>query len=214
MRELFYVEQVIRCNDTVLGLKLTCVKSNESLVIICVYLPPESSKYGGDNNEIFNKLTIESYFHVDADYVIICGDFNARIGRLDDCLLNSEIPIRHIVDEELNSQGKRFVNFISDIKGCVLNGRVTPELNDVTSITAHKGKAVVNYIIMRQSEFDAIKSMEVRGCNELIDEFKLHSMLGPKCKTPDHSMLIAKLELSMTVHESLYDVNLGSINVK
>ena len=72
--------------DNVLGIQLKCKHSSEIIVIYVVYLPPVSSKYGKLNEEILNKLTIELYRQVESEYVIICGDLNARIGDRDDCM--------------------------------------------------------------------------------------------------------------------------------
>ena len=40
----------------------------------------------------------------------LCGDFNARCGKMDE---DSEgVPVRKVVDESKNSQGKALVDFL------------------------------------------------------------------------------------------------------
>ena len=108
----------------------------------------------------------------------------------------------------MNSQGSRVLNLVNDTRCCILNGRVTPKHDDFTSCTAHKGHAVVDYLITRQSELDAVTKVQINSCNELIDSLNLMNMLGPGCRAPDHSLLTMQIELSMVVRESLVDKKL------
>ena len=53
--------------------------------------------------------------------MILCGDFNARCGRLDaDC---EGLPSRKVIDVVKNSQGETFVDFLSSVNIAVVNGR-------------------------------------------------------------------------------------------
>ena len=133
--------------DNVIGVSFLHQDSSESSIIYSVYLPPENSKYGQYNEQILNSLTIEMYKQNEADLILLCGDFNARIGGKNDCPLNEEIRVRKHLDPTYNQQGLKLIDFLCDTKMCVINGRVTPEADDMTSTTGYRGSAVVDYCI-------------------------------------------------------------------
>ena len=48
--------------------------------IFSFYLSPEYSVWGRNADEMFTQSTGELYSHQEADLVVACGNFNARIG--------------------------------------------------------------------------------------------------------------------------------------
>ena len=93
------VKSLIVIDECVLGINMYCKSSEESVVVFCIYLPPENSKYGKNNEQTLNKLVLELYQLCDSDYVFICGDFNARIAGKNDCALSAKMPKRFAIDE-------------------------------------------------------------------------------------------------------------------
>ena len=140
------------------------------IMLYCVYLPPENSKYARENELALNHLTIDIYSHCRAENVIVCGDFNAGIGGKSDCQLFDQVQPRSVFDQMMNSQGGRFLSFINDICGCVVNRRINPDCNDYTSINCNKGKAVVDYFVVRQPDLDTVHNFMVKGCMDIITE--------------------------------------------
>ena len=197
-------------DDNVLGIKLSNLISKEEIVVFCVYLPPDNSRYGQLNETILNKLTIEMFNQCEASQVFICGDFNARIGKNNDCILNDNVPSRRVIDETSNNQGNRLLSFVSDINRAIVNGRITPECDDFTSMTSYKGKSVVDYHITRLSDLDFIQKMEVKSCIELVAKMGCEQLLTDRCHVPDHNLLSMTVELSNLVVEQMLDQNLGS----
>ena len=184
-------------------------------MVFCVYLPPEGSKYALDNEQVLNKLTIELYRHSEADQVFVCGDFNTRIGEMDDNVLaGATSPPQVPLDLTTNLQGTRLINFVNDIKGVVVNGHVTPQRDYFISIACHKGKAVVDYHLCRQTDLSNVTSMAVKSCIELVAEYNLQHLLTDKCHLPDQSLLVMEVETSLCVMEQLCNRNLGSVNVQ
>ena len=130
LHNVYKVERKLEINDNVLGLLLTCKTSELTVGVYCVYLPPDNSKYGMFNEQVLNKLTIEMNKSCKIDCVIIGGDFNARIGNKNDCQLqlDNSLPSRRPLDDVVNAQGAKLLNFLNDIKGCLLNGRIMPRM--------------------------------------------------------------------------------------
>lgn len=75
-----YRIEVICKEVVILGLRLKEKSCNYTVIIYCVYLPPENSVWGRNSNLLFSTLTSEMYLNCDSDTLIICGDFNSRVG--------------------------------------------------------------------------------------------------------------------------------------
>ena len=210
----FHVECCFKISENALGVKLTHKLTCESMIIVCIYLPPENSNYAASNEDILNQLTIEMYKHAEVSNIIIGGDFNARIGRECDTNRCDNISMRDIKDVIKNKQVERLLTFVNDVKGCVLNGRITPEKNDFTSVTAHKGKSVVDYFICRQSDLNMVKNMEVVDIVSLIDDNHWEGLVSDVCRPPDHNLLTATVEWSEGVRNNFCGSTLGCKSVK
>ena len=209
--ELFSENFVTICaeiQETVIGLELVNKHTTERTIIYCTYLPLDTSRYGQQNENILNLLTIELYKNCDANTIILTGDFNARIGSKVDADMPN-LPPRHPIDTGINAQGMKMLNFINDIRGCVVNGQITPHLDDFTSVGT-KGRAVVDYNIVRQSDLDSVIKSEVINCNVLINENDWKHLVSDVSQVPDHNLLSLQIELSSVVRENLDDQNLGS----
>ena len=212
--EKFDISREFEILDNVIGVKLCSKSLDEKIMVFCVYLPPESSKYGKNTEMILNRLTIEVYRQVDCNHILICGDFNSRIGQKQDCQWDDGINDRVVIDNTSNQQGDRLLTFVNDIRGCILNGRITPEKDGFTSITSHKGKAVVDYHITRQSELRTIKDVCVKSMTQSVDELNIQMLVTDKSWMPDHSLITMNVELSTVINEELNDTTLGSKEVK
>ena len=87
------------------------------------------------------------YLNSHVDMFILAGDLNARIGTRQDFIeqVNS-ISKRIGIDKSINSYCDTFLEFLMDIKMCILNGRVTPKFEDCTCLNK-RGNSKVDYII-------------------------------------------------------------------
>ena len=110
----------------------------------------------------------------------------------------------------MNKQGERLLSMVNDIRGCIVNGRITPMLDDFTSIAAHKGVAVVNYFVTRQCDLATIDKLEVISPMTLVEKKGIQSLIGDNCRIPDHSLVRCVTELSLAVTENLCSNTLGS----
>ena len=79
---------------------------------------------------------------------IICGDLNARCGKLEDSSgsVDQPIPNREIVDGTTNQLGKELISTLRALDLCIANGRFTRADDGFTSIS-NGGMSVVDYII-------------------------------------------------------------------
>ena len=102
---------------------------------------------------------------------------------------------------------------INEIRGCVLNGRVTPEHDGFTSVTSHKGSAVVDYFLSRQADVNAMTKLKVVSAIEVIDQLELIGLVSDTSRIPDHSLLQLNVEMSTAVRERLCGNTLGSKSI-
>ncbi len=58
---------------------------------------------------------------------------------------SDDIPQRTVLDHVKNSQGLALVDFLSDIRFVILNGRYDPKFDNFTCINS-RGESVVDYI--------------------------------------------------------------------
>ena len=79
-------------------------------------------------------------------YSIKAGDLNARIGAkldsikyIDDLVPRNEIH-NNVIDKHLNNHGTEFVNFLLETKVGIVNGRITPYNNSITSVVLSQQK--------------------------------------------------------------------------
>ena len=137
-------------DNTIDGLYITTLvnkKTECKIMLVPCYLPPETSNWGNESDVFFNHITSMLYsYEDDIDILIGGGDFNARIGSLDDFLEGSdEINKRKPIDPETNKHGEAFIDFLLSTKLCVLNGRVPGE--DNYTFVKSQGKSVVDYLV-------------------------------------------------------------------
>ena len=76
---------------------------------------------------------------------------------------------------------------------CITNGRVTPEFNNMTSVSA-KGKAVVDFIVMPTDTIGTCLSCHVHQISDIINENNLHGLLRTKNKLLGHSLIVIRTE--------------------
>ena len=78
--------------------------------------------------------------------ILICGDFNSRIGEESDYIMGVDnIPVRNVIDATSNKHGDHLLEFLIDCNLCIVNGRVG--LNDFTHVS-HRCSSVVDYVIV------------------------------------------------------------------
>ena len=70
----------------------------------------------------------------------------------------------------------------------MLNGRLTPKMNDYTFIST-RGLSVVDYVLVPQYVLTRCKYFKVESMSDILNKFNLQKLLSMTCKQPDHSLL-------------------------
>lgn len=168
-------------------------------------MPAENSTRGRDAQSFYAHLLSQIYINSESDGIFLADDFNARIGSLSDIIDDFDgIPPRHVLDKSVNQHGHDMIEFLNDAKFCVLNGRCSSNQcrdNNWTSIS-RRGRAVVDYICVPHDQFTQCISFKVLSMQTVVDNCRLHGLLGDRSRLPDHSAII-------TEFSTLHSHNMG-----
>ena len=190
MFRTFKVSVIDSSAEGILGVLFTHKFSDYKSIVFSCYLPPEDSPWGRDSATFYGQLLAQIYFHNYVDCYFVCGDVNGRTGGLKDFIYDVDmVPPRVCIDDVKNKHGESFVDFLIESKLCITNGRITPELDNFTSISS-KGRAVVEYIAVSQDCLYRCNMCEVQCISDIIDQYKLQGLIGSGCRPPDHSLIV------------------------
>ena len=169
--------------------------SLSTFAVATCYLPPENSSRGRDADSFFSHL-LTCIYNCDVEDFLVCGDFNARIGTLSDLIdLEDDIPIRNVIDTNINQHGRALIDFLQETKMCTLNGRMNPQHDDFTCST-FRGTSVIDYILVSHDTYEKCSNFRVKQCDDLVNEYNLYHLLGERSKIPDHALLCVDIEYS------------------
>ena len=83
-----------------------------------------------------------------------------------------------------NNHGNCFVEFIKSNRALILNGRVTPQYNNFTYVTA-RGNSVPDYLFTPMDNLSKCKEVKIHLMTDIINQ----NNLVPPDQIPDHSIL-------------------------
>ena len=164
-------------------LKFTNRIDSSVFVLFVCYLPPDGSTRTVDADAFVNELMKKVYEYQSEGEIILCGDFNARLGSEPDYIEGVDIvKPREIIDESTNSYCDILSDFLIDCNLCMLNGRLGE--NNFTHVST-RGKSVVDYVFVPHEQFQNFCDFSVRSMSDVINDFDLQGF-----KSSDHSILL------------------------
>ncbi len=113
------------------------------------------------------------------DAIHFVGDVNARIGSLSNISDLDNLVTRKYLEEEINNHGKAFIEFLHDIKCCIVNGRINPDNDNFTSIST-KGKVVIDYVFVPHDTIETISEFYVDTCSTIVNCISIDSLFKRK----------------------------------
>lgn len=122
----------------------------------------------------------------------ISGDFNSRIGDMEDFIPGIDIlPVREVIDFKSNSYGEIFCEFLSNINCCNLNDRNS--IKNYFTYVSTRGSSIVDYCVVPYENLKCFKHFEVIRTSELANQSVITGVIEPKY-IPDHSILCWEME--------------------
>ena len=169
------------------------------LVLACVYIPPDGSplydRVGSSVIELLENELISSQITTGNTDIVLCGDFNARTGELQENVhTSSNVPemqefedilsckvtkSRVSTDKTVNRLGREFINLLRTYDLYIVNSRIGEDINtgDYTYIDT-RGCSVIDYFICSAGVFESIANFKIE-CNGLLKHLPLQMIL--KC---------------------------------
>ncbi|VDI81974.1 Hypothetical predicted protein [Mytilus galloprovincialis] len=168
----------LKLDKQILGLSYT--------VYLCFcYIKPYMNK--DDSELIFTQLQNEIMQFKHQGEILICGDFNARTGGLQDYIQNDDgnenfidcpVPInyspdiplvRRQMDREKNIHGTLLVSLCKDLQLRLLNGRFLGDSLGFFTFYNSNGQSTVDYMLTTPNLFYCVQHFIVRSPVELSD---------------------------------------------
>jgi exonuclease III len=157
-------------------------KLENDVYIANCYLPPEDSVIHKDlEGDVFDILNEEISKYSKRGEVILCGDFNARSGNIQEKLLESqenfhfddvinitgdsvpsELTPRCNSDKTINNFGKKLVDLVETFGLYILNGRTLGDTKGEKTCYTSRGSSTVDYFVASLELCKLINYMKVR----------------------------------------------------
>ena len=188
------ISAVYKGSDGQLAVKLTENESEFKLGIIANYLSPDTYHHGRDPEGFFNTNSVLWSDLQDTDLLIGGGDLNARTNDMLDYIPDldgNDIPPRYNPDKGKNNHGTLFIDFLKANRALILNGRITPDLNDFTFVTT-RGSSVPDYFFTSIDNLSHCKQVKTHLITHIIND---HNLMPP-AHIPDHSVLTAYFQVT------------------
>ena len=181
--------------DGLIGLKVKNKLTDMFVGIVAMYLSPDNYRYGQDAEGFFNNAAVMWQDLLDCDLLIGGGDLNSRTQELLDFIPDIDgglISKRFNPDKIKNAHGDSFLTFLKENRSLILNGRITPELNNFTFVSPQRGSSVPDYIFCPTEHLDRCTEARVLLISDIVNE----SGIRPPLNLPDHSVIKCTFETS------------------
>jgi len=138
------------------GMLVTKIKNKEdkrSFIIVGIY---------ATRNWDITRNTIEKIAEENKEeYIIIGGDFNARIGTEGGNDEEGWGVVRKSKDKVVNNRGKEFIDLVGEIGGNIMNGTTKGDKDGEFTYVGERGSSVIDFVVI--SEY----------CREIVNDFKI-----------------------------------------
>ena len=184
----YTVEALDSEHEGILWLKFNAPQNEKSFNCCVCYVPPSDSTRSLDLTEFYDTLMCQVHVYCKDKDFFICGDFNGRLGELEDFIPGVDsIPERSVVDFHINSEGERLCEFLINTDCCILNGRKSIK-NDYTFV-GPQGSSVVDYCIIPYEALDNFDDFKVTLEKDLFNRANILGTIESETSHPDHSLL-------------------------
>ena len=178
---------------------------DSSVLVLFMLFATDCSTRAVDADVVFNESVKKVYEYQSEGEIIICGDFNSRLGSESDYIEGVDaVKPREIIDTSANSYCDILSDFLIDCNLCILNGRLGK--NDFTHIST-RGKSVVDYVFVPHEQLSNFCDF----CTAIADVFNDFNLQD--YKSSDHSIQLwskrtrevkSPSEISVTVKKHVH----------
>ena len=169
-----------------------------NFIIVATYINDITSTYYDD------KICEELYtcilkFGNENTPLLIMGDFNDKVGGLDDRYTDStpldeniptpkldfDIPIRRNCDTVINSHGKKILQLWHSLDLIILNGRrIGDAKGNLRFMSANSGTSTIDYSLCNDKFYECVENFLVLPLTELSDHSKIVTIFKSSISKP------------------------------
>ena len=184
--------------NTIIWFKLNnkCFKTANDVYLSCVYI-------SGENSPAYNHIDVDLFSILQSDIthfqshgtVLLCGDWNARVGNgsrpdsivcdryvdsIDDDDYLPDVPLpRRSLDSICNPHGIKLLDLCKSTSMRIANGRLGSDHQIGTyTYTCHTGSSVIDYLLLSQHDFSHIANFKIGSFCEWSDHAPLSFDIG------------------------------------
>lgn len=168
------------------------------LLLRAIYLSLPNAPHGRDPQGFLDELWSCSDAH-EPHLCISIGDFNSRVGDLDDTAERSvTLPERQIVDHTTHAHGNRFLSYLNDTGKCIVNIRVTSHLNAFPTVSVANlwGKSVVDCVTPIYDCLGYFKEVCVTPLSEFLNQNNFTPIIKATGSLGSHAIILSKISVS------------------
>ena len=158
-------------------------KLNQDIILITCYIPPSNSTYLKKQDDPFTSISEILETLDPSSNIILCGDFNARTGGIEDKVLCENIPgldvlddtpdrhlaDRNCMDKSKNTHGTNLIDLCIENNLTLMNGRMSGDLFGDFTYVNYCGASVIDYFAVSQPLFDSTNYIQVADLNHFSD---------------------------------------------
>ena len=154
----------------------TCIKNMQNnLILVGTYINDTTSTYYHDDIlEEFSSGILK--YGSDSKPILLMGDFNGRVGNLDDRYIDDtpltqniptqkpdfDIPTRKNCDIIANSHGKKIIQLCQSMNLLIINGRTIGDaIGNLTFMNASRGTSTIDYCLCNSILYKCIENFLV-----------------------------------------------------
>ena len=165
------------------------LNTDKNFIIGGIYNSPINSSYTKTNNDdIFEKIQSKILTFSQNDYIVLGGDFNARVGNMHDFIEESDnehailnLPPNYQIDkykkprsnqdQHINTYGEKLIELAISSKMKILNGRTIGDLMGKYTYIGYNGISTVDYVLgsenlMMQNYIHSFEVGELTGISD------------------------------------------------
>ena len=186
--------KILECSNHCVWIEVdkSCIENmHNNLIIAATYINDITSTYYNDDiwEELYSGIL---KFASDSKSLLLTGDFNGRVGGLDDRYIEHgplnqripnqtpviDIPIRKNIDKTVNSHGNKIIQICQSLDLIILNGRTIGDpIGNLTFMNARQGTSTIDYAICSGALYKCIENFIVLPLTEISDHSKIVTIL-------------------------------------
>ena len=193
-----HVDIIDKTFDGILWIELKMKNDHDIKLLLCVcYLPPEGSSRGNIAQEFYDTLLSQIYMYYNDSPMLLCGDYNDRIGSKIDWNNDELVTSRTPLDVTFNRFGDIFFRVFTPFQ-YMSSEREERHTDDNYTCVSSRGWSVMDNIVVPKAQLNYTSDFRVTTVTDACAMFDITPTA--RAKASDDSLVTCALDLSCFYH--------------